>query len=39
MTFNRGKRSVTLDLRKPEGQAVFKDLARTADVVVENFAV
>src|SRR5438270_11655247 len=33
----RGRRSVTLDLRKPDGQAVFRRLAATADVVVENF--
>jgi crotonobetainyl-CoA:carnitine CoA-transferase CaiB-like acyl-CoA transferase len=34
---SRGKRSVTLDLRKPEGQAIAKKLALAADVVVENF--
>ena len=33
----RGRRSVTLDLRKPEGQDLFRRLATTADVVVENF--
>ncbi|GGJ41207.1 CaiB/BaiF CoA transferase family protein [Streptomyces brasiliensis] len=33
----RGKKSVTLDLRVGEGQAAFRELARTADVVVENF--
>jgi crotonobetainyl-CoA:carnitine CoA-transferase CaiB-like acyl-CoA transferase len=33
----RGRKSVTLDLRKPEGQEVFRRLAATADVVVENF--
>jgi crotonobetainyl-CoA:carnitine CoA-transferase CaiB-like acyl-CoA transferase len=32
---NRGKRSVTLDLRSDEGKRVFRDLAATADVVVE----
>lgn len=37
LTFNRGKRSVTLDFRKPEGQALFRRLAAQADVVVENF--
>jgi crotonobetainyl-CoA:carnitine CoA-transferase CaiB-like acyl-CoA transferase len=33
----RNKRCVTLDLSKPEGAAVFKDLVATADVVVENY--
>ena len=33
----RGRKSVTLDLRKPEGQAVFRDLAAASDVVCENF--
>ena len=32
---NRGKRSLTLDLRKPEAVEVYKDLARDAHVVVE----
>ena len=33
----RGRRSVTLDLRTAAGQDVFRSLAATADVVVENF--
>jgi len=33
----RNKKSVTADLRRPEGQAVFRDLVGHADVVVENF--
>jgi crotonobetainyl-CoA:carnitine CoA-transferase CaiB-like acyl-CoA transferase len=33
----RGRKSVTLDLRRDEGQALFRRLAETADVVVENF--
>jgi crotonobetainyl-CoA:carnitine CoA-transferase CaiB-like acyl-CoA transferase len=33
----RGRKSVTLDLRTPDGQALFRRLAATADVVVENF--
>ena len=33
----RGRKSVTLDLRKPEGQDLFRRLAGTVDVVVENF--
>ena len=35
-TFNRNKRSIALDLRHPEGAAVFRDLARTADGVLDN---
>jgi crotonobetainyl-CoA:carnitine CoA-transferase CaiB-like acyl-CoA transferase len=34
---NRGKRSVTIDLRKAEGVEVFLRLADTADVVISNF--
>ena len=37
LRFNRNKQSIALDMTKPEGQAVYKDLAKTADVVVENF--
>ena len=33
----RGRKSVTLNLRTPEGQDLFRQLAATADVVVENF--
>jgi succinyl-CoA---D-citramalate CoA-transferase len=33
----RSKRSITLDLRKPRGQALLKRLVAEADVVVENF--
>jgi CoA:oxalate CoA-transferase len=34
---NRGKKSVTIDLRKAEGKEVFLRLADTADVVISNF--
>jgi crotonobetainyl-CoA:carnitine CoA-transferase CaiB-like acyl-CoA transferase len=34
---NRGKRSVTIDLRTPAGRQVFLRLAATADVVITNF--
>src|SRR5215213_10189031 len=33
----RGRKSVTLNLRTPEGQDLFRKLAAAADVVVENF--
>ena len=33
----RGRRSVTCDLRRPEGQELFRRLAGHADVVCENF--
>jgi crotonobetainyl-CoA:carnitine CoA-transferase CaiB-like acyl-CoA transferase len=35
---NRGKQSVTMDLRDPEGQAIFVELAERSDVIVENFS-
>lgn len=34
---NRGKRGITLDVRKPEGKALFLRLLPTFDVLVENF--
>ncbi|MCR5857490.1 CaiB/BaiF CoA-transferase family protein [Mesorhizobium sp. J428] len=36
-SLNRNKRSIALDLRKPEGKQVIYDLVKTADVVVDNF--
>jgi formyl-CoA transferase len=36
-TVNRNKRSFSLDLRRPEGLALFLELARRSDIVVENF--
>jgi crotonobetainyl-CoA:carnitine CoA-transferase CaiB-like acyl-CoA transferase len=35
-SFNRGKRSVSINLRHPDGQAVFHDLVRVADAVFNN---
>ena len=34
---NRNKRSIALDLKSPEGQAVFKKLVAGADALIENF--
>jgi crotonobetainyl-CoA:carnitine CoA-transferase CaiB-like acyl-CoA transferase len=36
---NRGKRSITLELDKPEGQRVVRALAQRSDIVLENFKV
>jgi formyl-CoA transferase len=33
----RNKKAITLDLRQSEGQRLFKELVRKADVVIENF--
>jgi crotonobetainyl-CoA:carnitine CoA-transferase CaiB-like acyl-CoA transferase len=35
--FNRGKKSVTLNLQTPEGKEIFYGLVKKADVVVENY--
>lgn len=35
--FNRGKKSVTLNLQTPEGIEIFYGLAKKADVVLENY--
>ncbi len=35
--FNRNKKSLALDLYRPEGKAVLADLIRRADVLVENY--
>ena len=34
---HRGKEALTLNLREPEGVAIFKRLAEKADIVVENY--
>ena len=35
-TFNRNKKSISLDLRHPDARAVFEDLVRASDVVYSN---
>ncbi len=36
---NRGKQSVTLDIAKPEGQALVRELAQQSDILLENYKV
>jgi crotonobetainyl-CoA:carnitine CoA-transferase CaiB-like acyl-CoA transferase len=36
---NRGKRSITLDISKPAGQAIARELADASDVLLENYKV
>ena len=37
LAVNRNKRSIALDLKDPDDQATAQELARRADVLVENF--
>ena len=37
VAINRGKRSITLDITKPAGQEIVRELAKWADVFIENF--
>lgn len=37
LAINRGKKSIVVDLKAPEGVALVKDLAARCDVVVENY--
>jgi crotonobetainyl-CoA:carnitine CoA-transferase CaiB-like acyl-CoA transferase len=34
---NRGKKSITLNISKPEGQKLARELARVSDVLIENY--
>jgi glutaryl-CoA transferase len=34
---NRGKKSITVDISKPEGQNLVRELARISDVLIENY--
>ena len=36
---NRNKRSITIDIAKPEGQEIIRKLAAESDVVIENYKV
>jgi crotonobetainyl-CoA:carnitine CoA-transferase CaiB-like acyl-CoA transferase len=37
LAMNRGKRSITIDMSQPAGQALIRDLAAQCDIVIENF--
>lgn len=39
ISINRNKKSITLDISTPEGQAIVRDLAAQSDVVIENYKV
>ena len=39
LSTNRGKRSVAIDIARPEGQALVRRLALNSDVLIENFKV
>ena len=39
MCANRGKKSLTLDIAKPEGQAIIRELAQQSDILLENYKV
>src|SRR6195256_6044284 len=39
LSVNRGKKSVTLDIAKPEGQCIARALAGKCDVLLENYKV
>jgi crotonobetainyl-CoA:carnitine CoA-transferase CaiB-like acyl-CoA transferase len=39
LALNRNKKSITLNLKTPAGRALFYDLVRISDVVVDNFSV
>jgi CoA:oxalate CoA-transferase len=38
LSVNRGKRSVSIDLKEERGRELFRDLVREVDVLVENFS-
>jgi len=39
LSCNRGKKSITLDISKPEGQSIVRALAAKCDVLIENYKV
>lgn len=39
LAINRNKRSITLDISHPQGQAIIRELVKSCDVVIENYKV
>jgi len=39
ISINRNKRSITIDMSKPEGQELIRKLVKESDVVIENYKV
>ncbi len=39
LSVNRNKKSLTLDIAKPEGQGIVRELAAKCDIVIENYKV
>jgi crotonobetainyl-CoA:carnitine CoA-transferase CaiB-like acyl-CoA transferase len=39
LSANRGKKSITLDIARPQGQEIARELARHCDVLLENYKV
>ena len=39
LSANRGKRSITIDIRQQQGQAIIHQLIESCDVLIENFKV
>lgn len=39
ISINRNKRSITVDISKPEGQELIRQLVKDSDVVIENYKV
>lgn len=39
LSANRGKKSITLDISKPQGQEIARELADVSDVLLENYKV
>ena len=39
ISINRNKRSITVDISKPEGQEIIRQLTKESDVVIENYKV